>query len=102
MYEKEKVKDGVFQAMMDVALVNDGPVGLNFVSLDGEVSPLSRFLVQLTDEFKVTIEINSDPPPMDLPSSTSTSLNTTLNMADLGSELKRLSAEFKLPPELLE
>lgn len=25
-YEKEAVKDGVFQAMMDVALVNDGPV----------------------------------------------------------------------------
>ena len=25
-YESEKVKDGVFQAMMEVALVNDGPV----------------------------------------------------------------------------
>ena len=25
-YQAEKVKDGVFQAMMQVALVNDGPV----------------------------------------------------------------------------
>ncbi|OBT86248.1 hypothetical protein VE02_05887 [Pseudogymnoascus sp. 03VT05] len=25
-YNPEKVKDGVFQAMMEVALVNDGPV----------------------------------------------------------------------------
>ena len=27
LYDSSKVKDGVFQAMMDVALVNDGPVG---------------------------------------------------------------------------
>ena len=27
MYREDRVKDGVFQAMMDVALVNDGPVG---------------------------------------------------------------------------
>ncbi|EJT77056.1 D-tyrosyl-tRNA(Tyr) deacylase [Gaeumannomyces tritici R3-111a-1] len=29
-YEADKVKDGVFQAMMEVALVNDGPVTLEF------------------------------------------------------------------------
>jgi D-tyrosyl-tRNA(Tyr) deacylase len=29
-YKLEKVKDGVFQAMMEVQLVNDGPVGLTF------------------------------------------------------------------------
>jgi D-tyrosyl-tRNA(Tyr) deacylase len=28
-YEEERVKDGVFQAMMEVALVNDGPVCLD-------------------------------------------------------------------------
>ena len=28
-YEASRVKDGVFQAMMDVALVNDGPVSHN-------------------------------------------------------------------------
>jgi hypothetical protein len=26
-YESEKVKNGVFQAMMEVGLINDGPVG---------------------------------------------------------------------------
>ena len=26
-YKQDRVKDGVFQAMMEVALVNDGPVG---------------------------------------------------------------------------
>jgi len=87
LYEKEKVKDGLFQAMMDVALVNDGPVGITYSSEDGEV----------------TLEINTDPPPMDLPPDTlSTSLNTTMSLDELGSELTRMSAEFKLPPELLE
>jgi len=28
-YFPEKVKDGVFQAMMQVALINDGPVGIS-------------------------------------------------------------------------
>lgn len=32
-YDAEKVKDGVFQAMMEVALVNDGPVS----ELDSEM-----------------------------------------------------------------
>ena len=27
-YQPDRVKDGVFQAMMEVALVNDGPVGV--------------------------------------------------------------------------
>jgi len=30
-YAAEKVKDGVFQAMMEVALVNDGPVILPMI-----------------------------------------------------------------------
>lgn len=33
LYEPEKVKDGVFQAMMDVALVNDGPVGGSSITI---------------------------------------------------------------------
>ena len=37
LYESDKVKDGLFAAMMDVALVNDGPVGLDYTCLDGEV-----------------------------------------------------------------
>ncbi|KAL8879913.1 MAG: hypothetical protein Q9198_002570 [Flavoplaca austrocitrina] len=37
MYEKEKVKNGVFQAMMQVNLQNDGPVSVNYESHDAEV-----------------------------------------------------------------
>ena len=37
LYEPEKVKNGVFQAMMEVGLVNDGPVGVNYCSEDGVV-----------------------------------------------------------------
>jgi D-aminoacyl-tRNA deacylase len=40
LYEEDKVKDGIFQAMMDVALVNDGPVGISYTSEDGVVMPL--------------------------------------------------------------
>lgn len=32
-YDESKVKDGKFQAMMEVALVNDGPVSLSRLSL---------------------------------------------------------------------
>jgi D-tyrosyl-tRNA(Tyr) deacylase len=37
LYTPDKVKDGVFAAMMDVALINDGPVGIDYTCLDGEV-----------------------------------------------------------------
>jgi D-aminoacyl-tRNA deacylase len=30
LYTADKVKDGVFQAMMQVGLVNDGPVGVEY------------------------------------------------------------------------
>lgn len=30
LYHEDKVKDGVFQAMMDVGIVNDGPVGVDY------------------------------------------------------------------------
>lgn len=36
-YVTEKVKDGKFQAMMEVALVNDGPVSIPELGHDGEV-----------------------------------------------------------------
>jgi D-tyrosyl-tRNA(Tyr) deacylase len=38
-YQPDKVKDGLFAAMMDVALVNDGPVGIDYSCLDNEVHP---------------------------------------------------------------
>lgn len=37
LHDADKVKDGIFQAMMDVALVNDGPVGVDFLCEDGVV-----------------------------------------------------------------
>ena len=39
LYSPDKVKDGLFAAMMDVALVNDGPVGLDYSCIDNEVLP---------------------------------------------------------------
>ena len=36
-YKPERVKDGVFQAMMDVGLINDGPVGVDYSCEDGAV-----------------------------------------------------------------
>lgn len=41
MYTEDRVKNGVFQAMMDVGLVNDGPVGVDYCCLDEAVN-LSR------------------------------------------------------------
>lgn len=37
LYKAERVKNGVFQAMMEVELKNDGPVGVDFRSEDGAV-----------------------------------------------------------------
>ena len=39
IYNPEKVKNGVFQAMMEVGLVNDGPVGVDYRCEDGAVNP---------------------------------------------------------------
>ncbi|KAL1610083.1 D-tyrosyl-tRNA(Tyr) deacylase [Paraconiothyrium brasiliense] len=83
-YQSEKVKDGLFAAMMDVALVNDGPV---------------------------TIQIDTDPPKMDDPTSLgpsgfSTPSNSTgttaVDVNDLVNNMTRITKEFKIPAELLE
>ena len=42
LYDSEKVKNGVFQAMMQVGLVNDGPVGVDYRSEDGAVNLNTR------------------------------------------------------------
>jgi len=38
LYREDRVKDGMFGAMMDVALVNDGPVGVDFRCIDEAVN----------------------------------------------------------------
>ena len=51
LYDAEKVKNGVFQAMMEVGLVNDGPVGVDYRSEDsavnlrccGQLSPVAEY-----------------------------------------------------------
>ena len=55
LYEPDKVKDGVFAAMMDVALVNDGPVGIDYTCLDNEVHPQHPF-----DLYSVTPRRNAN------------------------------------------
>jgi hypothetical protein len=48
-YTPDRVKNGVFQAMMDVELKNDGPVGVNYCSEDAAVHLdfLSPFLAAI-------------------------------------------------------
>ncbi|KAJ5965620.1 D-aminoacyl-tRNA deacylase [Penicillium waksmanii] len=80
-YKEDRVKNGVFQAMMEVELKNDGPVGVDYTSEDAVV----------------TIEINTNlpkkepkepkPPKDEDKDKDSSSSGTTL--------------EFTIPPELL-
>ncbi|KAI9659062.1 MAG: D-tyrosyl-tRNA(Tyr) deacylase [Bathelium mastoideum] len=74
-YSKEKVKNGVFQAMMDVGLVNDGPV---------------------------TIEINTDPPKnfVDVPEPDEGAVSGTYSNSK--GESGRIQKTFTIPAELLE
>lgn len=59
LYLAEKVKDGVFQAMMEVGLVNDGPVGVDYCS-DNSVRhwPAQGTLANAE---QVTLEIETNP-----------------------------------------
>ncbi|KAL9005482.1 MAG: hypothetical protein Q9188_001760 [Gyalolechia gomerana] len=78
LYEGDKVKNGVFQAMMQgwmlVNLQNDGPVSVDYQSHDAEV----------------TLEIQTNPakPP---------------EKSNVGAETKAENkSDYQLPPELLE
>jgi D-tyrosyl-tRNA(Tyr) deacylase len=82
LYGTEKVKDGLFAAMMDVALVNDGPV---------------------------TIQIDTKPPKVegsDQPGSGSGSSKAkkpqTVDVNDLVDNMTKITQEFKIPVERLE
>lgn len=44
LYREDRVKDGIFGAMMDVGLVNDGPVGVDFRCIDEAVNTARSFL----------------------------------------------------------
>lgn len=99
LYSTERVKDGVFQAMMDVALINDGPVGVDYCCEDGAVNPQRAFSVSSdhgANVNQVTIEIDTSPPPMDNPTS----------LGELPSDTEtikgKIQQQFVLPASLLE
>ncbi|KAJ5703906.1 hypothetical protein N7493_011044 [Penicillium malachiteum] len=81
-YIPGRVKNGVFQAMMEVELKNDGPVGVDYRSEDAAV----------------TIEINTNLPkkepkePKDPKSESTTEHDGPIQQ----------TFEFKIPPELLQ
>ena len=54
LYEAERVKNGVFQAMMDVGLVNDGPLCISHI--------VRSIKTVLTDAGQVTVEVDVSPP----------------------------------------
>lgn len=93
-YTPDKVKDGLFAAMMDVALVNDGPVGIDYTCLDGEV----------------TIILDTNPPKMEDPTSlgpgfaspSDSTASTVIDINDLVNNMTRITKEFQIPAELLE
>jgi len=63
LYDPEKVKNGVFQAMMEVGLVNDGPV-----TLEIQTTPPKNFLNKLeTKDQKPATDGSTSLPPDDNP-----------------------------------
>ena len=55
LYEPEKVKNGIFQAMMEVELKNDGPVGVDYTCEDGAVNTECRLVM-----FSTPVLANTD------------------------------------------
>lgn len=52
LYREDRVKDGVFQAMMDVGLVNDGPVTIEIETNPPEMKNPSGFATPDSETFK--------------------------------------------------
>ncbi|KAJ5970815.1 D-tyrosyl-tRNA(Tyr) deacylase [Penicillium vulpinum] len=78
-YTPDRVKNGVFQAMMDVELKNDGPVGVDYCSEDAAV----------------TIEINTNLPKKEP--------KEKKNGEEKSDEQDvKGTFEFQIPPELLQ
>lgn len=86
-YKPERVQNGVFQAMMEVELKNDGPVGVDYRSADAAV----------------TIEINTKLPKKDKkPESSQTSGQPSGQSSESGEGDAKKTYEFQLPATLLE
>ncbi|RWQ96231.1 D-tyrosyl-tRNA deacylase [Paecilomyces variotii] len=91
LYQADRVKNGVFQAMMEVELKNDGPVGVDYRSEDGAV----------------TIEINTNLPKPEK-KETPSAQGSEGKGKEKSTESKEGESkgsqyfEFKLPASLLE
>ncbi|KAK0363345.1 D-tyrosyl-tRNA(Tyr) deacylase [Friedmanniomyces endolithicus] len=81
-YRDDRVKDGVFQAMMDVELVNDGPVGVDYRCIDEAV----------------TIEIETNPAEMKNP----TDFAAFTDELEEGAFKGHVHKTFDLPASLTE
>ncbi|KAK0270001.1 D-tyrosyl-tRNA(Tyr) deacylase [Friedmanniomyces endolithicus] len=81
-YRHDRVKDGVFQAMMDVELVNDGPVGVDYRCIDEAV----------------TIEIEMNPAEMKNP----TDFAAFTDELEEGAFKGHVHKTFDLPASLME
>ncbi|KAK0261086.1 D-tyrosyl-tRNA(Tyr) deacylase [Friedmanniomyces endolithicus] len=81
-YRHDRVKDGVFQAMMDVELVNDGPVGVDYRCIDEAV----------------TIEIETNPAEMKNP----TDFAAFTDELEEGAFKGHVHKTFDLPASLME
>ncbi|KAJ5918182.1 hypothetical protein N7454_010557 [Penicillium verhagenii] len=84
-YKPERVKNGVFQAMMEVELKNDGPVGVDYRSEDAAV----------------TIEINTNLPKKE-PKEPKADKDKENDESGEGAEPINRTFEFQLPAELLQ
>ncbi|KAJ5115084.1 D-aminoacyl-tRNA deacylase [Penicillium alfredii] len=85
-YVPERVKNGVFQAMMDVELKNDGPVGVDYRSEDAAV----------------TIEINTNLPKKESQEPQAKAKESKESKEPEGSGETKKTFEFNLPAELLQ
>ncbi|KAJ5119870.1 D-aminoacyl-tRNA deacylase [Penicillium atrosanguineum] len=82
-YNSDKVKNGVFQAMMEVELKNDGPVGVDYRNEDAAV----------------TIEINTKLPKKE-PKEPKPNTGNGKDKDEEGKQINQ-TIEFTIPPELL-
>ncbi|KAJ5623164.1 hypothetical protein N7490_011769 [Penicillium lividum] len=104
-YKPERVKNGVFQAMMEVELKNDGPVGVDYRSEDAAVhiaflafalfASLTTWMLT-TSYLQVTIEINTHLPKKEPKEPKEPKAD------DKDEEPINRTFEFQIPPELLQ
>ncbi|KAK4540403.1 hypothetical protein LTR36_009260 [Oleoguttula mirabilis] len=103
LYSEERVKNGVFQATMDVGLVNDGPVGVDYCCEDEAVfTRPARVLLKAVENSmlmcgQVTIEIETNPPEMKNPTG-----YTPFDPEDGDTFKGHVHKTFELPASLLE